>query len=251
MKNLRRFAACLVIALATAVAVYAAFTLVQSSVYGAITTTTAPLTSNQTAGNTNLVGINFCQFSNCATTACNLISSVTDNAGSAGGSGNNTYVIDLNSSSSQNLCVGFARAVNITHTTSTNTVTAAVSGTPFYQRNFSIEVSGLGTSPTLHTSGINSSGAGLGSVSTTSACSVGDFAWAFFASTASLTAGTGWTTIGTPSTSNQVAEWQTVSSAAVVTATASGTTGSTGAAVVCYTPNSSSFSTQIGAFLVN
>jgi hypothetical protein len=81
---------------------------------------------------------------------------------------------------------------------------------------------------------MGSGSAGLSSVATTGSCTAGDFAIALFYSGATPSPGTGWTQIAAPT--NNLMEWQKVAATGTVMATASGTTGNTGAAVAYYKP---------------
>jgi hypothetical protein len=241
----KRVAFALSIALLCAVCLQAAIAIVQNSPYSATGVSTAALSTNQTLGNANFVATNYCSQGACGVTGCNGTASVTDNAGSHGGSGNNTYTLDSNSTANETVCVDLARSFNITSTTSTNTITVTLNGTDFFQRTFAFEVSGLGV-PALDSTGVTSSASPITSVATSGSCNAGDFAWAMFASGANMTAGAGWTAVGSP-TQNQVVEWQTVLAAGVVTATVTGGSGNSGAAIACYNPT---FCTQPSAFLV-
>jgi len=212
--------------------VWGQYTIVQNSPYQAAVAVSGALSVNQTSGNTNIGGTAFCPNAGCSSATCPT-SSFTDNAGSHGGSGNNTYTADQNSSAAALVCVDLGRAFNITNTTSTNTVTATTSGAS-YQVTVAVEVNGLGVSPSLESVGSGSS-ASLTTVSTSGSCTAGDFAISYWYSNTQPSAGSGWTAIDTPF-ANQIMIWQVVGSTGVVTATVSGTGATTGGAIACYKP---------------
>lgn len=212
------------------------YTIPQASAYGAGVNINAIYTSNQTAGNTNIVGTGFCPGPGCTSSACQS-SAVADNAGSHGGTGNNTYIMDQNSAAAQIVCTAIGRAFGITATTGNNTTTTTTA-TANFQVTFAIEVNGLGASPSKESQGV-SSGSGLGSVATAGSCTSGDFVIAYVYSNSQPSAGSGWTAIGTPA-DNQIAEWQKVTGTGIITATWSGAGTVTGASIVCYKPTAAS-----------
>ena len=180
-------------------------------------------------------------FATCPTSTCTTAtqtSTFTDDAGSHGAGGNNTYVTDL-----QARALGYdtiiGHAYNVATTTSGLVVTiTGMSDSYNFYTSVAIDVSGLSVSPTLHSTGHvqQSSGASITAI-TSGSCSVGDFAWTYAATGG---AGTpvlpgGWTAIGITA-NNQIAGWQTVAGSGTLSAAFTGLDSTSAAGIACYAP---------------
>lgn len=215
------------------------YSIVNSSPYNATDTSggiisTGVLSGNSVSGDSLFISAAACLNPGCSSTTTTV--AFTDNAGSHGAGGNNTYTTDAQFPASQSYAAALGRSFNVSTTTSVLTGSATPSQGPNFAFAFEIEVSGLGVSPTLESTGQNQQGSGATmALSTSGSCTINDFAWFYIVSAVAPSLPSGWTAVGTPANAAETA-WIKVTGTGVLTANFTGLTSTTAGAIACYAP---------------
>ena len=189
-------------------------------------------TNNSAAGNSIFTASSWCQNSSCTAAAC-TVQAMSDNAGSVGGSGNNTYINDFGTTASHTGCWDAASASNIKGTTGTVKLTGPFPAGYNYPGIFATEVNATLTLDA--NSGIQNYVSSF-----TMSCTAGDIAYyALYGPSNHVTpSGPGWTYMGGKGiafSDSYLAAWEVVPTTGTITINSNTAYRAFGA---CYTTSS-------------